>query len=58
LAVDEGHRRGWGAQRKAFDQLFELGVHAVGLVPIAALATAQSGEALATVLGEPPLRSP
>jgi len=58
LAVDKGHSRGWCAQYEPFDQLFDLGVQAVGLVPITAPATTQPGEAITLVLGEPPLRGP
>jgi len=58
LAMDKGHSRWRCAQREPFDQLFELGVQAVWLVPVTAPATGQPDEALAAVLGQPPLRGP
>jgi hypothetical protein len=56
--MDKGHSRWRCAQREPFYQLFELGLQAVWLVPVTTPATGQPGEAIAAVLGEPPLRSP
>ena len=58
LAVDQGDSGRRCAQREPFNHLGEFRGQAVELTPVAAPAAGQPGEALAPVLGEPPLRSP
>jgi hypothetical protein len=38
LSVDKGYGRGWCAQRKPFNELFEFGVQSVWLSAVTALA--------------------
>jgi hypothetical protein len=56
LSVDKGHSRWRCAQREPFNHLGEFGWQAVRMPPVTPLAAGQPGEAIAPVLGEPPLR--
>jgi hypothetical protein len=58
LAVDQGDGGRRGAQREPFNDLGEFRGQAVGLAPVPARAPGEPNEALAPVLGEPPLRGP
>ena len=58
LTVDKGHGGRRGAPREPCNHLRECGWQAVWMAPVTAAATSQPGEALASVLGEPPLHRP